>query len=346
MMNSLIGTLRVVEAHLSSTLMSPEARDAVERTAARLPAALSHCMYLECHGASDAVDLIVDVDRPDLLAELAVREAMGECSEWQRVAALAHAWRDQALKDRITGIWLEFDHRVEDRSPARPSVFVDFAAAVYRDASVTQRTDTIVRASAALRRPVDSLMRERLHQHLATLPRSALLLYAGFMLPRPSNGIRVCIMGMTGTELERYLRDIGCDDHRDVVLALVRDLGTLGETQPAIIHLDVGRDGPSAIGLEYPFARFPQLAGTIQEARVVEYLLSRSYLTKERHTALAMWIGSERRIMPHEVWPSVVIRRANHVKLVVRADASIEAKLYLAVEHVALRRRRHRAQPK
>src|SRR3954469_13494883 len=193
-MNSLIGTLRVVEAHLSSTLMSPEARDAVERTAARLPAALSRCVYLECHGASDAVDLIVDVDRPDLLAELAVREATGECSEWQRVAALAHAWRDQALKDRITGIWLEFDHRVEDRSPARPSVFVDFAAAVYRDASVTQRTDTVVRASAPLRRPVDSLMRERLHQPLATLPRSALLLYAGFMLPRPSSGIRVCIM--------------------------------------------------------------------------------------------------------------------------------------------------------
>lgn len=349
-MNSLNGTLRVVAPHLSDELIAPAEREAVARAASWLPASLSQCIYLECRGTTAGVDLIVDVARGDMLAEQhrpsALSPALTELPEWQGAVALARAWFGTELSDRIDGMWLEFDLDRSDRSPPRPSVFVDFAPSVYREPSIERRVDTIVRAGSALGRPINSAMCQLLRRHVGALPRSALLLNAGFMLPRQTDAIRVCVMGMTAAELEDYFRNVAWGGHAEVALSLVRELAQLGEPYPAIIHLDIGHQDPSSLGLEYPFARHPQLASTIREGGVLEHLVARSYLTSARRAALPLWMGHQRCVLPHELWPSILVRRLNHIKLVVRPDASVETKLYLAVQHAALRSRRRSAIPK
>jgi hypothetical protein len=348
-MNSLLGTLQVVSPHLSGELIAPGARDALAHATSLLPASWSRCMYLECRGLNDAVDLIINVDRAEMVAGeiggLALPPSLADLPEWQAVVALARAWRSKGLSDHFSGIWLEFDLSLDCRSPPRPSVFVDFAPSVYHNRSAKRAVAAIVRATCAVGRPVSPPIRECLYRYVAALPRPALLLYAGFMLPRQTDAVRLCIMGMTPTELEQHLRDIGWSGHFDIVMALVRALGRLGEPRPAILHFDVGEDRASSVGLEYPFARHPQLVGGIREAPVLDYLVAQSYLTAARRAALSTWTGYERRVLPHELWPSVVVRRVNHIKLVVHPDASVETKLYLAVEHAALRSRRHAKVP-
>ena len=55
------------------------------------------------------------------------------------------------------------------------------------------------------------------------------------------------------------------------------------------------------------------------------------------------WPGLVKRTMPHQLWPSLFVRRVNHVKLVQDAQGALTGKVYLCAEHMAAARSPQRA---
>ena len=178
---------------------------------------------------------------------------------------------------------------------------------------------------------------QRLRAVLDALPASAVLTYAGVMLARETSATRLCVMGLSRTELQAWLRSVrwpGDEARLRTLMASLADPASGGQAQPAIVHVDVGESIDGAVGLEYPLARHPQLAGEVAESAMLDNLVARRLVSAAVAAALRDWAGYEERTLAHELWPSVIVRRVNHLKLVLSATGALHLKLYLCAELV------------
>jgi hypothetical protein len=327
----LSGTLDRVAPHLPPALVSATALARVRDAAAWLPAALSNWLYLECRL------------RRVQAGDASLPAALGGVEAWRRAAALARAWADPGspLARAVESVWLEFD--LDDASaaagrPPAPGVFVDFTQEAFESGSPAER---FALAEAALRPLLAGEMPDAtargVRRCFDALPAGAYLLYVGVLLPRGTDLVRLCVIGLGEDALLSYLRDVGWAGAPDELRALTSELARA----PEIVHLDVGPSGaPSPrVGLEYPFARRSQLRGAIDEVALLDHLVTRGLCTPEKRDALARWPGHAFDTMRHELWPSLVVRRVNHVKLVCDAGRPVRAKGYLAMNHEFYRRR-------
>lgn len=347
-MPTLGDTLALLLPHLPPALVSAEAAARLAQAGHLLPAALSRCLYVECHPATAGLaDLIVDLERdlgglvvaggnPALALTTVQRAAPG----WAPVIAFARAWTDarHPLHHHVTGAWLEMDLASSGQTIPAPSLFVDFGAHLARDASGAERLDVLLALLDILERPRSPSGAAALQAALAELPPAASLLYAGVMLGRRAAGVRLCIMGLARGELAAYLRAVRWPGDVDALCARMETLarGSAGaQEQPAVVHLDIGDTLHESIGLEYALARRPQLDGRIAESLLLDRLREWGLLTVAQAAALSGWCGVEVRQLPHELWPSVVVRRVNHVKLVLPGQAPVSLKLYLCAEVMA-----------
>ncbi|HEY5060499.1 MAG TPA: hypothetical protein VII52_03135 [Gemmatimonadaceae bacterium] len=357
--HSLAGTFALVEPHLPQALLGDGGRERLRSAASSLPAALSRCLYLELDpGVPGLVDLIVDVDAAgrDILAGhsvLRLDAGLSAGPAWGRVGAFARAWLEPGgrLQTAVRDAWLEFDLGPATGLPA-PSVFVDFSTTIVQIERASS-VDAIVLAAESLRFAIDAAALAMLERAAGALPPHATVLYAGFMLARPTDAIRLCIMGLSPSDVLAFLRAIDWSGDlataREIMASLAAPCGG-GQSRPALVHVDIGCAVGQTIGFEYPFARVPQLRGALAEQAVLDTLASRGLLGAGQRAALDEWPGYERRTMPHELWPAILVRRVNHVKIVIaggarangRAERSdrgaVRAKIYLCAEHVAAER--------
>lgn len=344
-MTTIADTLAVLLPHLGRELLSDRARARLLAAGDALPAALSRCIYIECRPeTTELADLIVDVDvhGGEMLAgtgpAIGLSPAQRLEPAWTPVIAFARAWTDRGgtLCHDVSGAWLEFD-LAAGASPPAPSLFVDFSERAAR-AGPERGLGALTAVLTAVGRPLTTDSRRRLSSLLAALPASAAVLYAGVMLARDTSATRLCIMGLMRTQLLDYLRAVhwaGNMDQLDALMASLADASGGGQEQPAIVHLDAGASLGGSVGLEYPLARQPQLAGEIAESALLDNFATRGLLTPAHRRALREWVGWEQRTMAHELWPSVIVRRVNHVKLVLSANGALGVKLYLCAESVA-----------
>lgn len=320
----------------------------VREVAACLPATLSSWLYLECRlgGAARQVDLIVNVESAgrDILAglnpTLRLDHSLTSDGAWGRVLALARRWADtrSGLDELLDGVWLEFDvPETASRTAYAPSVFLDFREWCYSEGSAADRC---ARAEVALRslrgRPLDEGTAERVRRCFHHLPDGVFVLYAGTMLARNDDRVRLCVIGLAADELGPYLQAVGWPGSLDGLKQLLAPSGEetgVPTPNPTIVHLDVGARVGARVGLEYAFARVPQLRGELPDPGIVTPLARCGMVAAEKRAALARWPGFTRETMPHELWPSLVVRRVNHVKVVYAAGSAPEVKAYLSMDH-------------
>jgi hypothetical protein len=74
--------------------------------------------------------------------------------------------------------------------------------------------------------------------------------------------------------------------------------------------------------------RRSQAHGRLAESRFLELLARNGWARREKIDALASWPGVQRVRLPHLLWPSLAVRRINHVKIVMDSPGVI-AKAYL-----------------
>jgi hypothetical protein len=346
---SLRGTIDHAASRLPPALVSPAALGAVRRIAAAFPAAMTSWIDFECRLQDDApqVDLSFRIDRRarHLLAGYSeAREASSSvCSgaAWGRVAAFAREWADAAapVHRNVAAVWLEFDlEPAADSATASPRVFIDL------DGPARAAPDRLGRALGALGaitsvlapfigRPAPAWLAEGLGRALRELPPGAELLYVGLPAGERVSTIRLCVRGPNehrgAAGYADYLGAIGWPGLAGSGLFRERD------TRAAILHFDLDDRGSvgTRLGFEYPFRRRPQVKGIVVDTTFLDDLVTSRACTPGKRDALLAWPGCEIGVLPHEVWPSLVMRRVSHVKIVADRDRPIEAKAYCCFAH-------------
>jgi hypothetical protein len=340
-MFSLAGTIDHFAPHLRPPLVAVAASAAVRHVAGQLPAGITNWVDIECRLAADRpqVDLIVKVDRRG--------RAMLAAQPWPRLRALARAWGDSAttLHRAVGAVWLEYDiDRVaavpgEDRRTLRPRVFLDLAPGAYAASSTACRLTAIADALAPLAgEPTPGWLRRGLERCLRHLPPHAYLLYVGLPAEDRIERVRLCVLGLGEDRIAGYLSAVGWPgDLTDLREHLARLAGVPGgeAVRIATLHFDLDdreRVKP-ALGFEYPLARRPQVRGAIREQPLFECLVACGACDAGKRDALLRWPGCAIETLPHAIWPSLVMRRVSHVKVVYQSAGALEAKAYLCGSH-------------
>ena len=348
-MRTLAATLEQLRAHLDAARLPARGLARALEVAQHLPARLSNCIYFEAWPRvdRDRLDVIVRLDPAgrDLLCdpddEAFTRRL--NAPGWRRVVDFARAWADPGgpLRELIAGAWLEFDLAPGPAAaPAAPRVFVDFERDALGRLSAVEMLDLVRRAVRPLRgAELDAAVLERLRVCIDHLPSGATLPYVGTFDPGEPRALRVCLRGL-GRGLPAYLRAVGWPgDSHDLDARVMAPLAAArgdASAGASIAHVDLGATVGPRVGLEYTFARRPQLSGRLAEQALLEHLVARGWCDAETAEALARWPGQSAEIFPHEIWHSRVARRLNHVKLIYATGEPVHLKAYLCVYHELL----------
>jgi hypothetical protein len=306
---------------------------------------MTHWIDIECRLGADRpqVDLIVRIDRRG--------RGMLEAQPWPRLAAFARAWADSAatLERAVNAVWLEFDvvdavggvlrMAGDEPAPLRPRVFLDLTRDAYAASSAGCRLTAIIDALAPLAgEPAPRWLRRGLERCLRHLPPSAYLLYVGLPAEDSIRHVRLCVLGLGERRVGAYLHAVGWPGHlADLREHLTRlaDLPGREAANVATLHFDIDdqeRVRP-ALGFEYALARRPQVRGTIREKSFFDRLVECAACDARKREALLQWPGCSIETLPHAIWPSLVMRRVSHVKIVYDSPSAFEAKAYLCGSH-------------
>jgi hypothetical protein len=317
---------------------------AVRRVTGCLPAALTQRIYLECrlHELEPLVDVVFCVDdksREHLLEPHRdwLDPSLRNHPLWKGLERLCSEWanRQSELHELIYDIWLEFDagERSIGLEALVPSVFVGFTSHLDLPRSTLWMAgrEALELLSGG---PIPRAVRRTAERCVRALPDGANLLYVGNMFPRDSTAIRLCVSPLEGAALCGYLDRIAWPGSVDVVNA---GLATVAEAarQPrtALLHVDVRDAVQPRIGIEVPLDQRAQLHGRLAESALLERLCNANLCTATKRDALLAWPGHSREMFPHQLWPSLALRRVSHVKLVTDGARKLSAKAYLSIFH-------------
>jgi hypothetical protein len=347
---SLARTFENVAVHLAPSLVAPAALAGLREITDHLPAALSSCIYLERWLRRDAshVDLIVRVSsnsRSILAGQerwLSVDGHLRARPAWQKIEAFARAWGDPRLEHGVDGLWLEFDRSASStvsRDPFDPRLFVDFRREVYRQESCEARQELLLAALRPLRGGSEPSpeMAEQVRRCLARLPPKTYLPYIGLALEDDSP-LRLCVMGLTDTEILQYLYEIGWPgDRHDLTKQVLAPFGQIKDRSPrnvGILHIDIdGRRVSPRIGLEYAFSRASQRQGRVTEESLLQHLVDIGSCDAAVRDDLRRWPGESVEMVAHEIWHCRVVRRLSHVKVTYGPGEPLDAKAYFCFFH-------------
>jgi hypothetical protein len=344
----LASTLAWMEARAPAELAPAGRLRTLEAVAGKLPAALTHWLYLECRldARVDAVDLVFELDwrgrrvlaggNPGLPPPPAVEEdpvgrrLSGLCREWNRPGT--EFGRD------LGTIWMEFDDDRHDpeRGFTTPGVFLKMAPEEEGPEGEARAWSQALHGLRTLRgRELDRPVSGALEACRDRLPAEAHAAYLGWFPARSRSTVRLCVADPPDRGIPAYLEALGwgTPGERARLSEVLERLGGPGGPEGGVrlLDLDVEDGVRPRIGLEYILDRRAQMEGRIRETRWLEGLSDHAAADPVRLGALERWPGYTMERFPHELWRSVAVRRVNHVKIVFEPGVPLRAKAYLCL---------------
>jgi hypothetical protein len=337
----LSGVIASVGRYVPAALASRGALGRLVQSCGSIPAALTHGIYLECRLSSDErVDLVAQVDGrgrailagTDPVVRLPRR--LRARPHWEGVRRLCARWADagSALSGSVLGVWLEFDApgASEMADVPLPGVFLKLELSA--PAGPERGLEDVLAALPGIAPGHGSV--RTLRRCVEVLPAGAYVSYLGSFAPRGTDAVRVCLVGIGEDALPAYLARVGWPGDPRALEDFLREVSTAGGRRlhpgPGMLHLDVGGDGVRPrIGLEYVLERGGQIRGRLRETGFLDRLVELGLCTAAKREGLLAWPGYSFENFAHELWPSLVKRRVNHVKLVYEEGRPPEAKGYL-----------------
>src|SRR6266699_646421 len=333
---SMAQTLEVVAGHVPVELVARPAWERVRRVADCLPAALVQGFYLECRlGAEDPeVDLIVRIERAgqEIIAgcnpKVGLPQVFRDDEAWHRLSRLCAAWADDPLlRATVSHLWLEFD--LGGAGICQPSAFVAFDSGTARTLDPRTWTGVLDRLVEYMVPDASTFDTRAFRAAVGRVQTGITIPYFGFMLTRQTPVIRVYAAWSAAAALTETLAWTGWAGNASELSSEIQRLSAGGGIRGGLVHVDMAEGVMPYVGVEYALQRRTQLSGRIAEERFLHDLVAAGLCTEVKSRALARWPGCGRHQLDHELWTSVVMRRVNHVKLVYRPGAALEAKAYL-----------------
>jgi hypothetical protein len=345
---SLAPMLDRVRRALPPVLVSEDAFRRLQSAARQLPDALTSLLYVEARlHASDAVDLVLRVGAESrallLTGEIpsGARCEGGRDAAWDRVRALVSAWErsERDCAAALHHLWLEFD--VDTIHTARtliPGVFACFGELPVPGFTperwhgyAVEALETLFGASLA------NALYHDVAAAFAKLPSGAYVPYVGAMLGRDEQSVRICLLGMDTATLFKYLEQLRGAEWTAPHATLIAELANAQPDGPLrgqyLVHLDVGERGLWRLGVEFACSRKEQLRGALTEQELLRRLVALGLARGDKCVALNAWPGTMVTRVPGVDTERVVVRRVNHLKIVLRPEREPEAKAYLAAQY-------------
>ncbi len=349
-----------VAPYVSKQLISCEALLNIGRIASSLPGALTDFFGFECPlGVSQpSADFLVCAKARQGGREVLSNRRLGRNlpaffqahPTWQRIQSFANEWSDpqSPLFDHIHNMWIEFD--VEGMPPPVPvpSVFIGADNMQPLERTIDDETMpshcewlTEVALPVLLGGTLEQAQRRQIARCFNFLPSGARIFQVGLMLARNSSTTRLCVRGLSGTQITDYLRGLDYDTASGELQRLVDVLAPLVDRID--LDLDVADRVLPKIGLE---CYLPMNPGIIR--RYLDHLAVCGLATSVKAEALESWQGLAHERLTPEIWPhdllalssfmggrvhSVFARWLHHVKIVFEPGLRLQAKAYLAVYH-------------
>jgi hypothetical protein len=269
--------------------------------------------------------------------------AVLEASNWRRLVAFDNACASEQCMAVNHG-WLEFDGIDSSPELPVPGLFAGLEQLVkeklgcqpqaYR---VAWHQDFINRLfRPLLDADLPGLAGDRLESCWRYLPHTAYLSQVGYLPERQEKTIRICLMDLEKEAVYVFLEQIGWPGDRDSLVTIINSLsgdeemGIRQHMKVNMFQLYVWEELGPQIGLEFHFARKPQVYGTLLEQTWLDRLVAMGLADTEKVKALCQWPGCRLHRYLKMDMPVPVFRYINHVKITIN-PSGIEAKAYLAI---------------
>ena len=293
---------------------------------------------IECHlGDANRVDVAVRLMAQDggldgLLdrhAVLRFPESLTQSADWQRVRELGHRWATPKTpyQTGIDSLWLEFD--LPDGGGVRvPSLFFGLTDA-QRAAAIDG--GFVADSAALLARPLRAQgVCEGLRRMQALRAPTATVAFIGLMLSRDDAGVRVVLKGLSASALLAQVTKLGWTGDLAAIEIMLREI--VDPSSALALHVDFAPALGPAIGIEIAIDGHPRYSASWQ--RLLHGLLARGLCDGAQLDGLMDWpsVRSFTEDSPADApWSAFrgIVRRINHVKLVLHPQRPPIAKAYL-----------------
>jgi hypothetical protein len=349
--------LEIAEPWIPPELVSTAALSRLKLLAAALPAALTDRFHLECRlgSHSSRTDLILGItgDGRRILAGSNPAVAMAPELEghpvWSGLKALFGLRQVGALPSSgpAARTWLEFDLDAGEhqRLPV-PGVFAVWKRPLRGDQGWQVLWSCLEQYQRyLLGHPPSQELRRILWRCMRSLPESASIFAAGFFPSRRHLELRLCVSGLLAGQVPDYLEAIDWPGPLSACRRWMErePLKAPGIGKTRLLHLDLGRAFKPKFGVEVNLRHNGLLRRPKDTGRYLDGLVASGLCTPPKRRGLDSWGGTQVVTLPHELWPSMVARWVNHVKVTCGQSGTARAKAYLCHGHSPYARRRRMA---
>ncbi len=325
---------QAISASLPRTLLTTAMHQDIRRVAALCPDAREYILECRLDGDDPRVDFSLFLEADSALQCLSPGLAQQKpCGfwwhdSWAPIRDLCACWLDPVsnLRQKIEGIWLEFDLDGHFTEQQLPSVFI------YPHESGEETLEALIGQSGGLLNVLlpncASIIQEQVRHYVGHLPPETRIVL-GVMLSRTPYHVRLYIPELRPAEVLPYLDRIGRDQVNREMATLLDTFRDLAQTVGLDVNIGPTANEPisQALGLEYITSRMT--GGLVALRQLLNHLVTLGLCTPEKHDGLLAWHGQSRVWLRHMFMPSVIERKLSHCKIIVRPWGSLAAKAYL-----------------
>ena len=268
-------------------------------------------------------------------------------SEWKQICNFATAWADSKsiLHDNVLGLWFEFDTSSHSSEMPIPNIFLQIKKLRIETPEDIKKLSWITHIALPLLtgQHLSKKMEKGLIRSIQQLPEGTSVIHVGTMLKREVSGIRIVINRIKPEQIIPYLKSLGWSDETEELSLLLEELENY--VSRMILHINVGEDVGSRIGLECSFSKdqYHQETGW---SNFLNYLSEKKLCLPEKKSALLNFLGAEQEntnqdfdsesyipsvMIPDNNFSSALVRYISHIKIVYEPNNPLEVKAYPGV---------------
>ena len=246
---------------------------------------------------------------------------------WEKIRKLFKSWNhpEDILNQVIDTFWIEFDYQ-QGSYNLIPNIFFGISEIEETDSGVTWKSiqkilDEIYHCLFDI--PFPQVLHENLKLCLFNLPENARLYQVGIMVPRKSEAIRLVLVKIRNSELEKYLKEIGWPGEFEEISRL-QDRYSQGFDY-LVYNINIAENVLPFLGIELYGNILPQPLISQAWNGYMEFLHAEQLLTREKKEALNHFCS--KKTVKH-FYQISYISGVNHLKLVYQKNAPPEFKGY------------------
>ena len=231
---------------------------------------------------------------------------------WQNIALFYQNWQDQQtiLAQKISDIWLEFDHEQYSNQIPIPSVFFD--ATKINSQSEWQ---WIIENSLSQLLGQD-IPKSQIYLFLKTisqLPKNVNVFQVGLLLSRPQQNIRIYTTAIAITQIRNYLTKLNWQGNIDLLVNILQRVSSLVDKYQ--LQIEIGHELASAIAIEFYCYNQNNLQSLLY------YLTATEFCLPEKRDALLVFPDSSTNFS----------RRIAYLKMTYTPNNPLQFKAYLGI---------------